>query len=118
MTDIPPLTTDQRARADALDRARRALVGSTLGVSKVEPTDLHALAVFILDGGDPWTDYLPERVAQSVEGAPLWTTGERDAYAEGLMRAALEEVREKVCEIYSGAARTQIGRIIDEVKAS
>lgn len=49
------LTDEQHARAEALRAARSVLAArSPVTSGAVEPTDLHSLAVFILDGGDPW----------------------------------------------------------------
>lgn len=51
------LTVNQRARAEALREARGVLVERTgpFSVAAPEVVDMHSLAVFILDGGDPWT---------------------------------------------------------------
>ena len=46
-----PLTREQAARADALDFARRALIGTTMGLGSPKPVDpdaLIAVATFIV----------------------------------------------------------------------
>lgn len=48
------LDADQLARVAALNHARAVLRGGGISAAPVEVTDLHSVAVFILDGGDPW----------------------------------------------------------------
>lgn len=53
MTDH--LNDEQKARAEALHAARQVLAArSPVTAAAVDPTEVHSLAVFILDGGDPW----------------------------------------------------------------
>lgn len=49
------LTGEQLARAEALLCARKALThGPAFGTAEFSAIDLHALAMFVLEGGDPW----------------------------------------------------------------
>lgn len=73
-TETTALTTEQNARVEAL-RAARDVLGRRPGLlnaepAYVEPTDLHTLAVFILDGGDPWLDNVTRIGIET--GAPLY----------------------------------------------
>jgi hypothetical protein len=57
MTDSPKplLSKEMRRRAEALAEARRVLAARTpISAGPVDAIDMHSLAVFILDGGDPW----------------------------------------------------------------
>lgn len=105
------LTPEQRARASALRVARVALTsGGPMNASKVEPTDLHSIAVFILDGGDPWlldvceggaaesddkpdeTEELRTKINALEDGVETLTEKRREAEAEA--KRLRQEVRQ------------------------
>lgn len=68
-TAAPLLDDEQRRRAEALREARELLAGrGHLAPNPPEVTDMHAVAVFILDGGDPWTLPLEHPSAESAQG--------------------------------------------------
>lgn len=96
MTDTTAshLTEEQLARAEALEAARRVLVARTplASTAVTEPVSLHALAVFILDGGDPWE--LPEaKVAPATDDGPLARRGLAHIITERLVAGNLIEWR-------------------------
>jgi hypothetical protein len=61
MTDTRPsyLTSEQHARAEALRLARDVLAEMKTPFSRgaAEPTDMHSLAEYIINGQDPWKRY-------------------------------------------------------------
>ncbi len=62
-TTTSPLSEKQLARAEALKLARAVLVArGPFSVAEGNALDMHALACFILDGGDPWAT-APESVS-------------------------------------------------------
>lgn len=112
-----PLTDEQRARAAALREARavlaaRNVVGQTL--NQPEPNDLHALAVFILDGGNPWLPDMGEKIAVTTQVVYEEQT------VDNIVRAALEDVFERFRENPNTMPPSvrRLRRIIDEVKPS
>lgn len=79
MTDN--LNAEQEARAVALDRARAILRGVGLQSARPEVADVHSLAVFILDGGDPRSDH-------DKTDSRTYEEGWRDGLGHGLIVAA------------------------------
>jgi hypothetical protein len=122
---VDPLTTEQRARASALRLAAEILArpvrpspfapGPRPARNEVDVTDVHSLAVFILDGGDPWLDHAPTHVVEAT-GRPLYT--EEEAHA--MVKAALEDVRERFEERHVETGRVlcskTLGEVLDEVR--
>jgi hypothetical protein len=62
------LTDEQLARAEALRQARAVLRGPGIAAPIPDVTDVHSLAVFILDGGDPWAQAGFSEVVDLDEG--------------------------------------------------
>lgn len=105
-TAYPNLDETQRARVAALEAARAVLRGVGLGATRVEVTDLHSLATFILNGSDPWgvaddgdasdLDKFDDEGPQTFDPSPIVQAAQaqaaRDALSEVMRRFARAEI--------------------------